>query len=80
MPRKVKIGKVLKKDGFTLKVEVEEIKTHPLYQKRYKTKKRFLASDKKEIGKEGDLVEIEETRPISRLKHFKVKRVIKDKK
>lgn len=74
---KVKTGQVLGKKGRSLKVEIEESKIHPLYQKRFKVKKRFLVDDKNETAKIGDLVEIEECRPISRLKHFKVKKVIK---
>jgi len=59
----------------TLVVEVERIKEHPKYKRRYKVHKKYKAHyDKKDKGdfKTGDMVIIEECRPISKDKKFRV--------
>jgi len=48
---------------------------HPLYRKIVAKIKKFYADNRKD-AKIGDIVEIQETRPISRLKRFTVLRVI----
>ena len=59
----------------TVVVEVVTFRQHPLYLKRYKFSKRFLAHDL--LGaKEGDRVQIKESRPISRRKHWQVSQII----
>jgi small subunit ribosomal protein S17 len=55
----------------TVVVEVEKIKAHPLYKRRYKIHKKYHAHDKLNC-KVGDLVLIEECRPISKTKRWKV--------
>lgn len=55
----------------TAVVKVTSRKTHPLYRKSYIWQKKYLADDP--IGvKEGDVVEIEKIRPISKKKHWQV--------
>ena len=55
----------------TAVVRVDRLKKHPKYQKYYKTSRKFKAHN--EVGaKTGDVVMIEETRPLSKDKHFKV--------
>ncbi len=73
------IGKVVStKMNKTVAVEIVRIKTHPIYKKKMKVKKKFLVHD--EIGvKIGNKVVIAETRPISKLKKWKVIEVIKQK-
>jgi len=56
----------------TVVVEISRIKKHPKYGKRYKVTKRFKAHDEKREYHIGDKVLIEETRPISKEKRFKV--------
>ncbi len=56
----------------TVVVEVERIKKHPRFQKRFKTHKRYKAHDESGEFKVGDKVIIEETRPISKDKQWKV--------
>lgn len=53
-------------------VLVKSVKKHPLYKKQFKVYKRYQAHDEKNKFKEGDEVVIEETRPISKLKRWKV--------
>jgi len=56
----------------TVVVEVETVKSHPKYKKRYKVSKRYKAHDADGQYKEGDRVIIEETRPLSKGKRWKV--------
>ncbi len=56
----------------TVVVEVESIKEHPKYKRRYKTHKRFKAHDEGQEYHIGDTVIIEETRPMSKDKNWKV--------
>lgn len=50
--------------------------THPLYGKQYTRSRKYVAHDEKNEAKQGDRVEIVETRPISRRKSFRLERVI----
>jgi len=60
----------------TATVLVERFKSHPLYKKRIRVKRKYHAHD--EIGvKIGDRVKIQECRPISKTKKFKIIEVIK---
>lgn len=56
-------------------VTVEQIKIHPLYKKRLKRSNKFLARTMEKLNL-GDLVEIKETKPLSRRVRFMVTRVI----
>ena len=70
-------GKVISiKRSKTITVVVERYKKHPLYSKRYKVSKKFAAHDEKEIAKNGDVVTIIETRPLSATKKFRLKNII----
>jgi small subunit ribosomal protein S17 len=56
----------------TVVVLVERYVKHPKYQKFMNIRKKFKAHDAGNTKKIGDKVTIEETRPISKDKHFKV--------
>ena len=56
----------------TVVVEVERIKAHPKYKKRYKISKKYKAHVEDAAYKLGDWVVIEETKPISKDKTWKV--------
>ena len=56
----------------TIVVSVSRFIKHPLYGKFYKVSKKYKAHDADNKYKTGDTVEIEETRPISKDKHYKV--------
>ncbi len=60
----------------TVVVAVKTTKEHPIYRKKYKVTTKFKAHDEKNEYKVGDLVEISETRKLSREKHFEVSRKI----
>lgn len=56
----------------TIVVSVSRFVKHPLYGKFYKVSKKYKAHDEENKYKTGDSVEIVETKPISKDKHFKV--------
>ncbi|MFZ2202363.1 MAG: 30S ribosomal protein S17 [Microgenomates group bacterium] len=70
---KKKLTGVIKSDKMTgtVSVTVTRLKTHPLYLKRTKWTKTFLA-DNALGAKEGDVVVMESTRPLSRTKSWKI--------
>ena len=61
----------------TIKVEIEGIVQHPRYKKYIKRHTRFLVHDPEEKCKVGDLVRIEECRPISKSKKWIVREIVK---
>jgi small subunit ribosomal protein S17 len=58
-------------------VLITRLKKHPRYQKFYKISQRFKVHDEKNEFKTGDLVAIEETRPLSREKRWRIVELIK---
>lgn len=73
----IKVGTVVaKKSAKTLRVQVERLERHPLYRKTVKRKKIFLVHDEHDKCQVGDVVRIVETRPISRLKRWRVVEII----
>lgn len=73
MPRKVLTGVVVSdKADKTVTVLVERQMQHPLYGKVIKQSKKYLAHDETDQYKIGDIVEIQEARPISKSKKFVV--------
>lgn len=60
----------------TVRVNVERMFVHPVYKKTVRRSKDFLAHDEKREAKVGDLVEIVETRPLSRLKRWRLIKVL----
>lgn len=70
---KEKIGIVVSdKMAKTRVVRVERLVRHSKYQKILKVRKKFYAHDEKNESKEGQRVRIQETRPTSSLKRWKV--------
>ena len=73
MPKKRLIGTIVSnKMQKTVVVEVEKIKEHPKYKRRYKIHQKYKAHDEKGEYKIGDKVTIEECRPISKEKRWRV--------
>ncbi len=66
-------GKNMKK---TVSVIVERQIRHPLYKKIVRVKKKFLAHDEFEKCKIGDTVRIVQTRPMSKLKRWRVQEIV----
>ena len=57
-------------------VKVENLVMHPLYQKFVRTSSKFMAHDEENACNEGDRVLIEECRPLSTRKRWRVRKVI----
>jgi small subunit ribosomal protein S17 len=77
MPRRVLQGTVVSTKGHkTIVVNVERTTKHPIYGKIQRTSKRFHAHDEAEVGQMGDVVEIIECAPVSKLKRFELKQVV----
>ncbi|HVA67590.1 MAG TPA: 30S ribosomal protein S17 [Elusimicrobiota bacterium] len=58
-------------------VEVVRLVRHPFYEKVSKKMSRFSVHDETNASREGDLVEISATRPLSKTKRWRVVRVVK---
>ncbi|MFN4305769.1 30S ribosomal protein S17 [Sulfurihydrogenibium azorense] len=71
------VGKVVSnKMDKTVVVAVERKFPHPLYGKQVKKTKKFYAHDEEDKCKEGDIVRIRETRPLSKLKRWIVVEIV----
>ncbi len=66
---------VSNKTDKTVVVETKRLKTHKKYGKKISISKKFMAHDEKNECKIGDVVEIEETRPISKRKCWEIKSI-----
>lgn len=75
--RKVRVGEVVgDRMDKTIVVRVERRFRHPLYQKEVRAYAKFYAHDEKNEARVGDRVRIAETRPISRLKRWRLLEVV----
>ena len=73
MPKRILIGTVTSdKTDKTVTVKVERKVKHPLYGKIIRRSKKYHAHDEDNAIKAGETVRIEETKPISKLKTWKV--------
>jgi len=79
--RSTKIGEVVStKMHKTIVVQTIMKKSHPLYRRVVAKAKKFYAHDENNTARVGDFVEIEETRPMSKLKRWRLKNVIQKAK
>ena len=77
MAKRVVIGVVTRdKADQTRRVEVPRLVKHPIYGKTMRRRTICYAHDAENKSKTGDTVEIEESRPISKLKRWVVTRVV----
>lgn len=73
MPRRRLQGTVVSNDmDKTAVVLVERMKAHPLYRKVIRRHKRYMAHDDANDAQVGDVVVIEECRPLSRRKRWQI--------
>jgi small subunit ribosomal protein S17 len=76
--RKERLGEVLSsKMAKTIVVRVERRFPHPQFKKVVTQYKKFYAHDEKSEAKPGDRVRIEETRPLSKTKRWRLVEVVK---
>lgn len=79
--RKIRAGRVVSnKMDKTVVVTVETQFRHPFYKKIIKQTKKFVAHDEENQTNIGDLVEIMETRPLSKLKRWRLLRIVEKTK
>ncbi|HMC28029.1 MAG TPA: 30S ribosomal protein S17 [Verrucomicrobiae bacterium] len=75
--RKERIGEVISnKMAKTIVVRVQRRFPHPEFKKVVTTYKKFYAHDEKSEAKPGDRVRIEETRPLSKTKRWRLVEVV----
>jgi small subunit ribosomal protein S17 len=75
--RKTRLGEVIgDKTEKTVIVAVDTPKKHPLYKKTIRRIVKYYAHDEKKQCKVGDTVRIEETRPLSKLKRWRVVEIV----
>jgi small subunit ribosomal protein S17 len=76
--RKILIGTVVSnKMQKTIVVEVTRKKAHPMYKRVISIRKKFYAHDEKNEAHPGDTVRIEESRPLSKLKRWTLKEIVR---
>ena len=75
--RKERVGLVVSdRPDKTVTVSVETLVRHPLYKKRLRRSKRFMAHDEGNEARVGDTVRIIETRPISARKRWRLANIV----
>jgi small subunit ribosomal protein S17 len=75
--RAIKVGRVVSdKMNKTIVVEVERRVQHAEYTRTIKRTSRFHAHDETNAAKVGDRVRIEETRPLSKLKRWRLREIV----
>ena len=76
--RQQKVGRVVSnKMDKTIVVVVETLKKHRIYKRTYKQTKRFHVHDEENVCQIDDIVRIEESRPLSKLKRWRLVEVVK---
>ncbi len=79
--RKVRIGRVVSdKPDKTIVVEVERYVQHPLYKKHIRRRSKVHAHDEKNESRVGDTVRVIESRPMSRLKRWRLIEIVSREK
>jgi small subunit ribosomal protein S17 len=75
--RKTRFGKVISDVmDKTVVVAVDTPRRHPLYKKTIRRVVKYYAHDEESKSKKGDTVKLEETRPLSKLKRWRVVEII----
>lgn len=76
--RQEKVGTVVSnKMNKTIVVSVVSLKKHRIYKRTYKQTTRFYAHDEENTCQIGDVVRIQESRPLSKLKRWRLIEVLK---
>ena len=71
MPKRILQGEVVSdKNDKTIVVKVERRLRHPVFKKTVRMSKKYHAHDEKNEAKVGEIVRIEETKPISKQKRW----------
>ena len=76
--RATEVGEVVStKMAKTIVVKVDMKKAHPLYRRVIRRSQKFYAHDEQGTARVGDVVRIEETRPTSKLKRWRLLEVVR---
>ena len=79
--RQTLVGKVVSsKMDSTVSVLVTRVISHPVYKKRIKKYKKYLSNVSIVLPKEGDIVKIVSTKPISKNKRWQVSEILQESK
>lgn len=79
--RKARVGKVVSdKMDRTVVVAVERRVAHKLYGKQVTRTKTYYVHDEENVARQGDVVRIMETRPVSKLKRWRVVEIVEKAK
>jgi len=79
--RKTRIGKVVSnKMDKSIVVAIESRVAHPIYKKYYKKTTKLMAHDPNNECQIGDIVEIMETRPLSKRKRWRLVKILEREK
>jgi len=68
------------KNDKTIVVRVERQFIHPLYKKTVRRHKKFMAHDENNSAREGDIVQIMESRPLSAQKRWTLHKIVERSK
>lgn len=75
--RRTKVGRVVSdKMDKTVVVSVERLRRHPIYKRVVRLSSKFKAHDDENSARVGDTVRIEESRPLSREKRWRVVEIV----
>jgi len=81
MPRRILVGVVTSdKAAKTRRVEIERLVRHPRYSKIIRKKTVCHVHDEENVSKMGDKVEIEESRPLPKMKRWNLIRIVEKNK
>ena len=76
--RKERVGVVISdKMDKTITVQVDRVSRHPVYNRSIRKATKFKAHDETNTAKVGDVVRIQETRPLSKTKRWRLVEVVK---
>jgi small subunit ribosomal protein S17 len=79
--RKVRVGRVVSSGMHkTIVVTIERLLKHPLYGRVIKKRSKLYAHDERNEAKPGDLVKVAETRPLSKLKRWRLVEIVEKAK
>jgi small subunit ribosomal protein S17 len=75
--RKIRVGRVISnKMDKTVVVAVERLVKHPQYKRVIKKTSKLYAHDEQNQAQLGDKVKVMETRPLSRLKRWRIQKIV----
>ncbi len=65
------------KTAKTIVVEIDRTVRHPVYRKVLRRSQRYMAHDEQDEAREGDLVQIVESRPLSARKRWRLEQILR---